>query len=56
MSLATLIISAFIAAWARGIADELGCKRPGTRTFARAIEIIFTGIAIGAGIQLLFRG
>ena len=56
MTLLVLIIASFIAAWSRGIADELWRCKPAARTLARAIEISFTGIAIGAGIQLLFRG
>lgn len=54
MTLAVLIVTALIAAWARDIAKKV-CH-PGASILAGALEIAFTGIAIGAGIQLLFRG
>lgn len=54
MTLPVLVVTALIAAWARDLAKRL--PQPGLSIFAGALEIAFTGIAIGAGIQLLFRG
>lgn len=57
MTLVLLIISAAIAAWSKGLAADLWQhRRCAARNLAWTIEIMFTGIAIGAGIQLLFRG
>lgn len=57
MTLVVLIVSAVIAAWAHE-AREAGHRmhQAGLRIAAHSIEIAFAGIAIGAGIQLLFRG
>lgn len=54
MTLAVLVISSLIAAWSRDLAKHL--PQPPARLVAGAIEIAFTGIAIGSGIQFLFRG
>ena len=57
MTVAVLIISSLIAAWAYSLAGRsyrIGAFH--TRIACLAIHYMFGAIAIGAGIQLLFRG
>jgi len=49
-----LLVSAFIAAWAAVIVGD--AKTRGVHLCATTVHIVFFAIAIGAGIQLLFRG
>lgn len=57
MTAAVLIISALLAAWAASLASR--CTKLGlmhARVTCLTIHYTFGSIAIGAGIQLLFRG
>lgn len=54
MTLVVLVLSAIIGAWARETHDH--AAGPALRILAGSIAIIFGSIAIGAGIELLFRG
>ena len=57
MTPAILIISSLLSAWACQLGIE--CERaraPYARVACITIHYVFCAIAIGAGIQLLFRG
>lgn len=57
MTVAVLIISSLLSAWAFQLGIE--CERARAlyaRTACLTIHYTFGAIAIGAGIQLLFRG
>ncbi|HQR20035.1 MAG TPA: hypothetical protein PKV98_04160 [Burkholderiaceae bacterium] len=57
MTPAILIISSLLSAWAFQLGIE--CERaraPYARVACITIHYVFGAIAIGAGIQLLFRG
>lgn len=57
MTVAVLIVSAFLSAWGRTLAWQASKQRAYyARTVCLAVHYMFGAIAIGAGIQLLFRG
>lgn len=57
MTASILVVTAFLSSWGAFTAmREAMAGRQLTAIFAGALAVAFNAIALGAGIQLLFRG
>jgi len=54
VTVVVIFVSAYLSAWGKAVADRT--FRDGIEIAANTIHYAFGAIAIGAGIQLLFRG